>query len=333
LSVVGAGAWSIELKRIRAILEERQIAAYFAAIALGAMAGFLIPNPAVLEGGINPALALMLFVTFLQVPISEVRTALRNTRFLAALLVTNFMAMPIVTAVLIQFLPDDPMLRLAVLFVLLTPCIDYVVTFTHLGRGDARLLLAATPALLVLQMVLLPLYLRLLLDGETSGFVEPEPFITAFIWLIAVPLIVAGVIQAWAARAPTGSRVASALAVLPVPSTSLVLFLVVAAVMPRIGDASEAALRAAPIYVVYAVIAPIIGWLIARRFRLEADAARAVSFSAATRNSLVVLPLAFAIPGGSPVLPAVIVTQTMIELLSELVYVRWIPRLATTHTH
>ena len=112
LSVAGAGAWSIELKRIRAILEERQIAAYFASIALGAMAGFLIPNPAVLESGINPALALMLFVTFLQVPISELRIALRNTRFLAALLVTNFIAMPIVTALLIQLLPNDPMLQL-----------------------------------------------------------------------------------------------------------------------------------------------------------------------------------------------------------------------------
>ncbi|MEH2506683.1 hypothetical protein V1290_005494 [Bradyrhizobium sp. AZCC 1578] len=51
--------------------------------------------------------------------------------------------MPVVTAVLVQFLT---ILRSAVLFVLLTPCIDYVVS-----RGDARLLLAATPAFLPLQ--------------------------------------------------------------------------------------------------------------------------------------------------------------------------------------
>lgn len=43
--------------------------------------------------------------------------------------------------------------------VLLTPCIDYVVTFSHLGRADARLLLAATPTLLVVQMLLLPAHL------------------------------------------------------------------------------------------------------------------------------------------------------------------------------
>jgi ACR3 family arsenite transporter len=244
------------------------------------------------------------------------------------LLLTNFIVMPAVTAALVQFLPDDPMLRLAVLFVLLTPCVDYVVTFTHLGRGDARLLLAATPALLLLlQMMLLPVYLRLLLGSEASGFVQPGPFIDAFAWLIAVPLVLAGALQLWAARTTSGARVAAALGLFPVPATALVLFLVLASVMPRIGEAGAAALAAAPIYVAYAILAPVIGWLVARGLRLEKAAARAVSFSAATRNSLVVLPLAFAVPGGVPLLPAVIVTQTMVELMSELLYIRWIPRL------
>src|SRR5690606_17376063 len=35
---------------------------------------------------------------------------------------------------LTQFLPPEPLVRLGVLLVLLTPCIDYVVTFAHLGR-------------------------------------------------------------------------------------------------------------------------------------------------------------------------------------------------------
>jgi hypothetical protein len=41
----------------------------------------------------------------------------------------------------------------------------------------------------------------------------------------------------------------------------------------------------------------------------------------------VVLPLAFAIPGAVPVLPAVIVAQTLVELVSELLYVRFIGKL------
>ncbi|MNR45157.1 hypothetical protein D3C85_1639770 [compost metagenome] len=52
-----------------------------------------------------------------------------------------------------------------------------------------------------------------------------------------------------------------------------------------------------------------------------------MAFSAATRNSLVVLPLALAVPGAVPILPAIIVAQTMVELVSELIYIRVIPKL------
>jgi arsenite transporter len=83
----------------------------------------------------------------------------------------------------------------------------------------------------------------------------------------------------------------------------------------------------APVFVAFAVIAPIMGWSMARLFRLETPAGRAVAFSAGTRNSLVILPLALAVPGAIPLLPAVIITQTMIELLSELLYIRLIPKL------
>lgn len=313
------------MQQVREVLEARQVAIYFGVIAVGGFVGLIVSDAGALEVVINPALAVMLFVTFLQVPLTELGAALRNTRFLGALLVTNFLVMPVVTAVLVQFLPDDPMLRLAVLLVLLTPCIDYVVTFTHLGRGDARLLLAATPALLLLQMVLLPAYLRLLLGRDASGLIQPGPFIHAFVWLIAAPLVLAGTVQSWAARTKSGVRAATILGLFPVPATALVLFLVLASVVPRISEAGGAALTVAPFYVAYAILAPVIGWLIARNLRLEPAAMRAVSFSAATRNSLVVLPLAFAVPGGVPLLPAVVVTQTIIELVSELLYVRWIP--------
>jgi ACR3 family arsenite efflux pump ArsB len=318
------------VEQVRSVLEERQVAIYLAAIAIGAIVGFGVPKAGALEAAINPALAFMLFVTFLQVPLAELGSALRDTRFLVTLLATNFIVMPLLTALLVQLLPDEPMLRLAVLFVLLTPCVDYVVTFTHLGRGDARLLLAATPALLLLQMMLLPVYLRVLLGSDTSGLVHPEPFIHAFLWLIAVPLLLAAALQVWAARAAAGKRTLVALGLLPVPATALALFLVLAAVMPQIGEAADAALTAAPIYLAYAVAAPVLGWIVARGGRLDPGGVRAVAFSAATRNSLVILPFAFAVPGGVPLVPAVIVTQTIIELLSELIYVRWIPRLSVS---
>ncbi|SHE15423.1 Uncharacterised protein [Chlamydia abortus] len=52
----------------------------------------------------------------------------------------------------------------------------------------------------------------------------------------------------------------------------------------------------------------------------------ALIFSAGTRNSLVVLPLALALPEPlNGVASAVIVTQTIVELIGELFYIRLVP--------
>lgn len=316
------------MESIRESLEARQVWIYFSAMAIGALLGVLIPGLDSLESAINPALALMLFATFMQVPLAEIGTALRNTKFIGALVVTNFMILPAISAGLLQFLPDNPMLKLAVLMVLVAPCIDYVITFTHLGGGNARLLLAMTPVLLVLQMLLLPVYLGLILGDEATHLIKAEPFVHAFVWLIAVPLLVAGLMQVLGRRTQGEAALVSALNLLPVPATALVLFIVLASVMPQIGLAQNAAMRAAPIYFTFATIAPLMGWVVAHAMRLESTSARAVSFSASYRNSLVILPLAFAVPGGAPLIPAVILTQTITELFFLPFYVRLIPRLS-----
>jgi len=312
---------------LRDRLEHRQIIIYFAAVVVAAAVALLVPGTEALEGAINPALALMLFVTFLQVPLADLGRAFTRIRFLGALLTTNFLIVPLLVALLVQFLPADPMVRLGVLLVLLTPCIDYVVTFSHIGRADARLLLAATPMLLIAQMLLLPAYLRVFLGDAAAELVHLGPFVHAFVWLIAIPLVLAALVQLWAARSGAGQRVAAGLGLLPVPATALVLFVVVAAMVPQLGAAIEPALRVIPLYVAFAVVAPLIGWTVARLSRLDAPAGRAVAFSAGTRNSLVVLPLALAVPGAIPVLPAIIVTQTMVELVASVIYMRLIPRL------
>lgn len=308
-------------------LETRQPWLYFGAVAIATLLALVLPNTAALEPAINPALALMLFLTFLQVPLAALGQALRQRRFFATLLLANFVAVPALVALLLPLLPADPMLRLGVLLVLLCPCIDYVVTFAQLGRADARLLLAATPALLAAQMLLLPVYLGLFLGEAASGLVRAGPFVQAFVWLIAVPLLLALCCQRWAAAKPAGARVVAALGLLPVPATALVLLIVVMAVLPQLGRATAQVVQVLPVYLVFALVAPVLGWWLARLARLPVGAARAVAFSTATRNSLVVLPLALAVPGAVPLLPAVIVAQTLVELVAELIYIcvlaRW----------
>ncbi len=315
------------VQQVRDLFEERQVPIYFGVVAVAAVLALLASGTGALDRAINPALALMLFVTFLQVPLADLGRAFMRWRFMAPLLIANFLAIPLLVASLSQFLPPNPLIRLGVLLVLLTPCIDYVVTFAHLGRADARLLLAATPALLLLQMALLPAYLAAFLGEDAARLVRIGPFLHAFIWLITTPLALAGLAQVWASRTASGARAVSFLGILPVPATALVLFVVVAAVVPQLGEAQGPVLTVVPFYIAFALLAPFVGWGVAKLGGLQGGEARAVAFSAATRNSLVVLPLALAVPGALPVLPAIIVAQTLVELVSELVYVRAIPRL------
>lgn len=75
-------------------LERHQIAIYFGAVILGFAVALAVSGTEHLEFLINPALGLMLFFTFLQVPLARLRTALTNRRFMGALLVANFLVIP-----------------------------------------------------------------------------------------------------------------------------------------------------------------------------------------------------------------------------------------------
>lgn len=318
----------MNLQHLKELIEKYQIGIYFAVIAVAVVIAGFVPKTTKLEIAINPALALMLFLTFLQVPMVDLRRAFVRKHFFIVLLIANFVGVPILVAGLKQFLPPDPVLQLGVLLVLLAPCIDYVVTFSHIGKADARLLLAATPILLVVQMLLLPIYLSFFLEDDANELIQFEPFIHAFVFLIVIPFLLAALVQLWAARKVVGKKVLTALSFLSVPATAFVLFVVIASVIPQLELAIHSVVQVIPIYIAFAVVAPAIGWYVSRMFQLEVSAGRAVAFSTGTRNSLVILPLSFAVPDAVPLLPAIIVTQTLVELISELFYMRLIPKLA-----
>lgn len=311
-----------------AVLERHQVPVYLAAILVGALAGWLLPAAGpVLEPAIGPVLGALLYVTFLQVPARELARSLRAGRFLAAALVVNFVVVPLVVAAGFGLLPADRGVRLGVLLVLLAPCVDYVVVFCGLAGGSAERLLAATPLLLVAQLLLLPVFLVLFLGPPLAGAVDPAPLVEAFVVLVVLPLALAWLTQAWAARRPAGARVAAAAGALMVPLMAATLAVVVASQVPRLGDGGAAALGVLPFYVAFLVVMAGLGVVVARAFRLGAADARAVVFTGATRNSLVVLPLALALPEPLAVAAVVVVAQTLVEVVGMVGYVRVVPRL------
>ncbi len=265
---------------------------------------------------------------FCQIPFSKLLNSLSHKRFILALLLLNFVLIPILVWGLVWLLPDKIYLKLGVCLVLLTPCIDYVIFFTKIGEGDIKLILISTPLLLLLQMILLPFYLWLFIGNEAVGIISATPFINAFLWLVITPLSLAFITELWAVKSKIGEKYLSTTSWIPVLMMTLVLFLIAASQISKVYEDYGLIMQVVPIYITYMVVVMLIGWIIALLFHLKTLATRTLLFSGGTRNSLVILPLALSLPDSwSNIVTAVIVTQTIIELLGELIYVRVIPKL------
>mgnify|MGYP000553571051 CR=1 FL=1 len=63
------------MQALRGTLESKQIPLYFCAVAVAALTALFVPATTALESLITPALAVMLYATFLQVPIAELKKA------------------------------------------------------------------------------------------------------------------------------------------------------------------------------------------------------------------------------------------------------------------
>ena len=310
-------------------LEKNQIPVYFVAVIVAAIGGLLAPDASHALGAlVTPAIAVLMYAMFLQVPFLDLREGLSNKRFMTALLTANFVAIPLLVWALTMGLTDHPAILVGALLVLLTPCIDYVVVFTHIGKGDSKLTLAATPLLLLLQLVLLPLYLAFMLGNDSTVVISVGPFVEAFVVLIALPLLLAVATAACAKESRVVEGWNNAWAWMPVPAMAAVLVVVIGSQISAVVRDMDKLLPVIPVYIGFMILAPLVGALVARAFKLPAITARSVAFSSSTRNSLVVLPLALALPEEIRGLAAAaVITQTLIELVSELIYIRAIPAL------
>ncbi|WP_455927042.1 arsenic resistance protein [Pseudomonas capeferrum] len=313
----------------RDTLEQKQIPIYFAAVLLAAVVGLLAPSMSQgLAALVTPAIAVLMYAMFLQIPFLDLRQGLGNKRFMCALLLANFILIPLLVWALTRGLVAQPAILVGALLVLLTPCIDYVVVFTHIGKGDSRLMLAATPILLLLQLLLLPLYLGLMLGAQSQVVVSVGPFVEAFLLLIVAPMILAVLTTSLSRRSRVISAWNDAWAWLPVPAMALVLMVVIGSQITTVVRDIGLLAPVIPVYVGFLLLAPLMGALASRLFKLPASTARAVTFSASTRNSLVVLPLALALPEDIRGLAgAAVITQTLVELVGELLYIRLMPLL------
>ena len=155
--------------------------------------------------------------------------------------------------------------------------------------------------------------------------IEAGPFIEAFLLIIALPLTLAWFTEAWEEQSETGEQWQNTMGWLPVPMMGATLLVVIASQLPRVQDSIGQIVAVVPVYVAFLVVMPLLGRVTAGLFQMDVGESRALVFTSVTRNSLVILPLALALPAGYELAPAVIVTQTLVELTEMVILTRLVP--------
>jgi ACR3 family arsenite transporter len=307
-------------------MERQQSWIYLTCILAGLAVGLGQPvATARLEKFLWPLLGGLLYATFTQIPLTQIGQGMKDWRFLAALLLGNFVVIPLVVGGVTALLPLSLAIQAGVLLVLLVPCTDWFISFTHLGKGDAGRAVAATPVLLIVQLLALPAYLWLFLGAEWFQAAISSHLLGAFVGLILTPLALAWVTECLAGRSLNARRLVHGLGMLPVPLLALVVFVIAASQVTTVTGLSGVLMQVLLIFVAYLVFAAFLGKILGRLFRLPTLSTRTLTFSFGTRNSFVVLPIALALPEAWHAAVVVIVFQSLVELFGMVAFLSWVP--------
>ncbi|MCS0791679.1 bile acid:sodium symporter [Cytobacillus firmus] len=142
------------------------------------------------ESFIVPLLVAMLYITFLQIPIEDIKIAFKNIKFTYTSILINFVWTPILAWLLAMvFLGDNPSLYIGFIMLMVTPCTDWYLIFTGIAKGNVALSTAILPLNLILQVILLPICL--LIFGGTTGVIELGFLVESILVAFIIPLVLA----------------------------------------------------------------------------------------------------------------------------------------------
>jgi ACR3 family arsenite transporter len=133
--------------------------------ALKAIAGgtFELSVPNAISLGVPIGLFAMMYPAMTNVRLGEVGAAFRSPRQLAVVLVFNYLVAPFLMFGLANVFVSDPELRTGLVLYGLAPCIAMVIIFTFLAKGNTPMALVFVALNSVVQMLLIPIYARLLI--------------------------------------------------------------------------------------------------------------------------------------------------------------------------
>ncbi|WP_100398129.1 arsenic resistance protein [Bacillus sp. FJAT-44742] len=272
----------------------------------------LIRNNA--ESFIVPLLVAMLYITFLQIPMEELKKAFKNIRFTYTSVIINFVWTPILAWLLAMvFLGDNPALFLGFIMLIVTPCTDWYLIFTGAAKGNVALSTAILPLNLILQVILLPVYL--LIFGGTTGVIKLSFLIESILVVLFMPLVLSLLTKMFLRnKQQVRDNLISNLSVLPIIFLSLAIVAMFA---------SQGQLLLNNLDIMWKIIIPIllffiVNFFVAQRIgkvmRFSNSDRASLSLTTLARNSPIALAIAMTAFPDQPLIALTLVIGPLLEL-------------------
>ncbi|MBI3750743.1 MAG: arsenic resistance protein [Chloroflexi bacterium] len=262
--------------------------------------------------GVPIGLFAMMYPAMTNIRLGEVGAAFRSPRQLGVVLAFNYLVAPFVMFGLANAFVADPELRTGLVLYGLAPCIAMVIIFTFLARGNTPMALVFVALNSIAQMLLIPLYARLLI-GEVSFdvWVVAE----SVVLYLGLPLVLGVVTRMLVVRRRgEGGMDAlkpalNGLSILGLLFTLIVMFALKGdLILERPGIVAEMAIPMTLFFLAMFFVVLLVGW----RLRFTYRDAVAVAFNATGRDFEIAI--AIAITAFSPTVALATVVGPLIEV-------------------
>lgn len=262
--------------------------------------------------GVPIGLFAMMYPAMTNVRLGEVGAAFRAPRQLGVVLVFNYLVAPFVMFGLANVFVADPELRTGLVLYGLAPCIAMVIIFTFLARGNTPMALVFVALNSIAQMLLIPVYARLLIGDVTFDVWVVAESVVLYLGLplvlgVATRMLV--VRRRGEAGMDTLKPILNGVSILGLLFTLIVMFALKGdLILQRPGIVIEMAIPMALFFAAMFFVVLLVGW----RLRFPYRDAVAVAFNATGRDFEIAI--AIAITAFSPTVALATVVGPLIEV-------------------
>ena len=294
----------------------------------GALLGIFVPwESQILVVAQWGALALMVFLVVVSLPLLSVGRAIAKPQVLVALFALNLAVVPLVAFILSRVVFQVPQLQVGLLLVLLAPGVALSLTTAHEAGGDVESVLGAKPLLFAGQLVVGPLY-TVVLSGGVLGFGDLPPTFVVIAGIIVAPSLVALALQGGMTRSARLASFRTSLSHARVPVIALAVGLVLWSSVPAQVEVLEELYRVVPLFFSFLVLLAPLGLLAGILAGLTIPEKRAIMIVGAGRGGVIMLPISLALDQDVwGLVPLVVITQLTLEVLGMMVYRTIVPEL------